>query len=183
MLFAALHSSQAAISFEITELLDGTTNWELLGSDTTFTVSSFNPTGLQGEQVILPKGAFDFDYSANFTINFDAPIGRVTNLTTGAFVSLNRIRYTTSQNQLQLTGGLLDRSVGDQLQITNFASSNISIQFDDVNATVPTGYFQAGAWHNDSQIDITPTSVPEPSSFALLGSVAALCFCRRGRRQ
>ena len=174
--------ARAAISFNITNTSAGNSQWQLIGSDTTFTVGTFNPTGNYGEQILLPKVAFAFDYSQDFFISFNSSIGSITDLTSGQSVPLNQIFYSKHLDELQITGGVMNHSLGDQFQITNFATSSIAVPFSDLTATNSTGYSQPGAWHDDSQINITPISAPEPSSVVLLGiSIAFLWFCRNRR--
>ena len=68
------------IWFQISDLGGGNTQWQLIASDTTYTtytVGPYNQTGALAEQVILPKIAFAFDYSQNFTLSACAEINSV----------------------------------------------------------------------------------------------------------
>jgi len=177
-------SAQAAISFQISEMPAGITEWTLLSSDTTFTVGQFSSTGNYGEEIILPKSAFSFDYSQSFIMNFSSSIGRIKNLTTGTSVPLNFISYSKNQDLLQIFGGVLDHAVGNKLQITDFSTATVDIPFADIAVISPTAYSVSGAWQTDSQINISTVAIPEPASVALMASgIAAMaCVLRRKKK-
>ena len=157
------------ISLQITDLLDGTTRWELLGSDTTYTVGSSSLLGNYGEAIILPKTAFDFDYSQTFAVSFTNPIGRVSNLTDGTSTALFRIVYNKSLDRLAISAGLMAHALGDQFQITDFSSSTMAVPMSTVTTKGMAVYYQAGAWHNETGIEILPATVPEPAVWMLAG--------------
>jgi hypothetical protein len=180
-------TARANITFQITDLGGGNTQWQLLESDTTYTVGPLDQTGGYGEQIILPQNAFAFDYSQPFTLAFSSPIGVIEDLTTGQSVPLDHIYFFTQLDELMLYGGVMNHPLGDRFQITDFSASDIAIPFSDL--TGPTGstqnlYSTPGAWHNDAAIDIIPVHIPEPSSLAFFVFVVAGLLLRlysRGR--
>ena len=172
------------IYFQITDLGGGNSRWQLVGSDTTYTVGPYDTTGFYEEQFSLPRNAFAFDYSQSFTFTFDSPIGEISDLRSGQSVPLNQISYypyPDHPGQLQLTGGWMDHSLGDQFQITDFSVSDIAIPFSDLTGTAgwQNIYYEAGAWHNDTAVSITSVPIPEPSSLVLLGFSFAGLLLRR----
>ena len=145
------------IYFKVADLGGGKTQWRLVSADTNYTVGTFDATGNFGEQIILPKGAFTFNYSSNFTFAFSSPIGVIKNLTSGESVSLNQISYYLNLDSLQLVGGVMSHSLGDKFAITNFSISDIAIPFSRLTGTnLNSGYTYSapGAWHNTSGISI-----------------------------
>jgi hypothetical protein len=174
-------TARANITFQITDLGGGNTQWQLLESDTTYTVGLLDQTGGYGEQIILPQNAFAFDYSQPFTFAFSSPIGVVEDLTTGQSVPLDHIYFFTHLDELMLYGGVMNHPLGDRFQITDFSVSDIAIPFSDL--TGPPGqnlYSTPGAWHHESGIDILPVPIPEPSSLAFFGlGIAGLLLQRK----
>jgi PEP-CTERM motif len=163
-----------AVYFQITDLGGGNTHWQILASDTTYTVGPFNQTGILEEQINLPVNAFALDYSQNFTLSFSSSLGVIENVMTGQSVALNQISYsyypqTGQPGQLQITGGGLNERLGDTLAITAFSGADIAIPFSALTAIGgPEAYGGAGVgWHNDTVVDIIPIQIPEPSSLAL----------------
>ena len=78
-----------------------------------------------GWQKRSTKKAFAFDYSQTFAFYFTTPIGRVSNLTDGTSTPLFRLSYNKSQDHLVIGAGLMAHALGDQFQITDFASSTM----------------------------------------------------------
>lgn len=168
------HTSHA-ISFSIADMGDGTTRWEITEADYIKTMDIYSPEGLLGAQILLPKNAFNFDYSSHFSISFDSPIGRITNLTTTDYVLLNRIAYYPHLDELHLTGSVLDRSLGDQIKITDFTAGIVPIERSVFTSpTANIAYSQVGAFYGDNSVHFNFTTVPEPSTYALIAGLFIL---------
>ena len=187
-LFAAYlaPTAKGEILFQVADLGGGNSQWQLVSSSTTYTVGTYNPTGNLDEGILLPKGAFTFDYSQPFfSFTFSNPIGAIKDLTSGQSVPLNQIVYYQHLDQLELTGGLMGHTLGDQFQITDFSTADIAIPFSDlVGNIIGDGYFYGtpGAFHNDNAIGIIPVAAPEPSSLVLFGfGITGLLFSRKLR--
>jgi hypothetical protein len=175
-------SAKANIGFNVADIGSGNTRWSLVSSPTTFTVGPFSATGNYDEVVFMPMAAFTFDYSQDFTYIFTSSIGRITDLTSGQSVALDRIFFSQHLGELRLEGGLMNHSLGDVFQITDFSTSDIGIHFSDLVGTVlNNGYvYAAGGWHNDNAIAINPVAIPEPSPPLLFCSgIMALIIARK----
>jgi len=183
------------IGITITDLLNGKTKWEFVSTGNIYTVDSSTPLGIQIEEIVIPKKAFYFNYAQNFSINFDNPIGQFTNLTQGTSASITRITYIKFRDTLYLgtgdftlndngtamqTGGTLNLALGDQLRIEALSSSVIAIPGSTVEATNGTLYAKGG-WRDNVGVEITPATVPEPTTCILvtLSVGIALFFKRR----
>jgi hypothetical protein len=176
-------TAKGNIIFQVADLGGGSSQWRLVSSDTTYTVAPNSGSGFFFDQIILPKSAFTFDYSQAFTYTFSNPIGVIENLTSHQSVALDQIIYFKNLDQLQLIGGPLNYSSGDQFQVTDLSVSTIAIPFSDLTGTALNSgyaYYTPGAWHYDSVIEINPVAIPEPSAFVLLGfGAAGIFFSRR----
>ena len=172
-------ASNASILLTITELSDGKTKWQMTTSETPYVVGQFSPTGNYFEEIVLPKNAFDFDYSAPFAIGFDAPIGRIRNVTTGMTIDLTGIRYS-SIGGLRFDGGLMSHAFGNSFEIVDLPAINVDVLFSDVLTINDTTYSVNGAWHQVGQVSVSVVAIPEPTVplLAVLGCVFYGC-CRR----
>ena len=170
------------VYFQITDLGGGNTHWQILASDTTYTVGPYNQTGILEEQINLPVNAFALDYSQNFTLNFGGSLGVIEDVTSGQSVPLNQISYsyypwTGQPGQLQLAGGGLNERLGDTFAITDFSGADIAIPFSDLAIIGGQEVFGGAGvgWHTENAVAITPVQIPEPSSLALFAlSIAGL---------
>ena len=174
-------SADASILLTITELANGKTKWQMTTSETPFVVGQFSPTGNYFENIILPQNAFDFDYSAPFSITFPAPIGQIRNVTTGATIDLTGIGYS-NVGGLRFEGGLMSHALGNSFEIVDLPSISLDVPFSDILTTGSTAYSVNGAWHQVGQVEVTVVPIPETSAplMAVFGSLI-LCGFRRRR--
>ena len=155
-------AATASIVLNISELSNGKTKWQMTTSETPYIVGQFSQTGNYFEEILLPKNAFSFDYSAPFAISFPAPIGQIRNITTGDTINLTGLRYS-SVGGLRFDGGLMSHATGNSFEIIDLPAINVDVLFSNVLTTGSTTYSVNGAWHQVGQVEVAAMPIPEPA--------------------